>query len=359
MVSINSNVTSLTAAPSAKSYTSGLTMFRSSLSFLVLSYILGCVIVALNSVEIHLIRKAWRKITRFEIVLLNLAAADTLTGLAILGITSADTYLHSSSIDHIGFYNSIFYVITLTIGSASTFVIVIGMERSSAIRKPLQHRFTRSSNALMLTYMFVVWVANIIFTIVSGQIDALFTKNLEAESVASKNVGYAMATYFLICIALIVALYLNIGYSILRRRSVFLSFGASQSSSCRRSSMHGRALEAIQKEKATVLVCALVVVSYLICNIPIAVCMCQGRINSIVYLLAAANSALNPLIYFFKSYIERYFGRRNKTACCVEDGNSRRATYSVENSNPSARLHKRASMIDKESKLSIICQSGV
>ena len=136
-----------------KWYAESLMLFESKVPYIVISYVLCSAIIILNSIEIHLIRKKWKQMTRFEVILLNLASADMLTGISLLAITSIETYYYVKNDYHVDFLTSAMYFIMLSISSAGNFVIVIGIERLSAIGRPLVHRIYHSSKSAIMKWM--------------------------------------------------------------------------------------------------------------------------------------------------------------------------------------------------------------
>ena len=47
------------------------------------------------------------------------------------------------------------------------------------------------------------------------------------------------------------------------------------------------------------------------CNIPLVADLFQMQITMVSALLLKASGVLDPLIYFFKSYIEKYYAKKN------------------------------------------------
>ena len=85
----------------------------------------SCIVIGLNVIELHLIRLRWtsKKITNFEIILMNLALADLLAGLGMLAASSFGMLSGASRHKYallativvvliLGVVSSIFYVVS-------------------------------------------------------------------------------------------------------------------------------------------------------------------------------------------------------------------------------------------------------
>ena len=156
--------------------------------------------------------------------------------------------------------------------------------------------------------MISAWVINLSITITAGTLDHVFRKKNGPQSLfGSKLVTYVMSGYVLMATAAMIFLYTWISYLVLIRHQKF-----------DRSANNGENIskvklftKAIRRERATLTICILVKISFVSCNLPVAVRFLVGANegNAEVFLVLA-NSSLNPLIYFFKGYLEKEYANR-------------------------------------------------
>eukprot|EP00112_Aurelia_sp_Birch-Aquarium-sp1_P014470 Seg3125.3 transcript_id=Seg3125.3/GoldUCD/mRNA.D3Y31 product="hypothetical protein" protein_id=Seg3125.3/GoldUCD/D3Y31 len=97
---------------------------------------------------------------------------------------------------------------------------------------------------------------------------------------------------------------------------------------------------AMKKEKATVIVCWIVLISFLVCNIPMIVDNFRGKISSWAVLLSNLNAVLNPLIYFFKGYIEKRQSTKRPLSALDDGSVDARSKHRVTSPNPPITSHE-------------------
>ena len=274
-------------------------------AILVFYYLMTITALIFNSLEIHLIRKKWHTVTYFEIILLNLAAADILTGLNSLVTSAFFTYYYAANMPaNATFITVIYLILIFAVISSTTFVVIIGIERLTSVKMPLKHRIWHSSKRKIVKYLVGTWVV-ILLANVAVILDLRFRSKASAL-LASTEQKIIVGVYLLLGVFLSVIIYTWIAYLLLKRRSKFLKFeGGDQG---------GRLSLEVKKEKASVAVCALLVASFLIFNTPLAVGLFNGRGSSVHCLVVLGNSVVNPLIYFFKTYAEKYLRDRKVDA---------------------------------------------
>ena len=160
----------------------------------------------------------------------------------------------------------------------------------------------------MAKFMVFTWVVNLSFTVIGGTLDEVFRRRGEQQTIfGSRTVTYLMSAYIIIATAAILCLYTWISYLVLLRHETF-----------DRSLKNGDKIskvqlftKAIRREKATLVICVLVMVSFVSCNLPIAIRYLLGaKEGNPEVFLVMANSSLNPLIYFFKGYLEKEYANR-------------------------------------------------
>ena len=74
----------------------------------------------------------------------------------------------------------------------------------------------------------------------------------------------------------------------------------------------------IKKERSSILICILVLVSLLTCNIPVVVELYHFRVTKTAAIMMKISAVTNPLIYFFKGYLERRYAKK-KLASSLKD----------------------------------------
>ncbi|XP_065063589.1 somatostatin receptor type 5-like [Rhopilema esculentum] len=276
-----------------------------TVAYLSVSYFIAVLAVILNIIEIYLILKKRHHATNFEVVLFNLAVADLLTGVGFFIVTSISTYMYVGQILSNRLLAPSFAIMALSISSSIFFVIFIGIERLIAIKLPIRHRMWHAKRSTIFKWAALAWVFTVIMTAVSLTADQMIQKDKQGFfiSVGSRNLALFIASYMTLGSIIVLVIYCWITYLVLKRRSKFLAFDKTDLE--RDKNM----VVALQKEKATIIVCALVVATFLACNVPIIVGFYKNELNAVEANLVNFSSVVNPLVYFFKGYIEDYFSK--------------------------------------------------
>eukprot|EP00794_Sanderia_malayensis_P006868 gene6868-7642_t len=272
----------------------------------VVAMVVSFIIAVLNAIEIGLISRKWKTVTQFEIILLNLAFADILVGITYFILACLEIHEYRNKSINYKLYKFIFDFGIFSVTTSSLFVIFIGLQRLEAVRQPLKSHMRDKTKFALLKYIIVVWVASIATTLAASLSDHFVNPKV---LVASKNLALALGISLCTFIFIILVIYSLIGYSILRRHSAFYTHGKQDSVH----SHSGTTGTVPKKDRATILACSLVMVIYLVCNLPFAVRLLQFEIKRVETALMTCNSLFNPLIYFFKSYLERRFNRTRST----------------------------------------------
>ena len=273
---------------------------KPTIASLVFSYFASVAAIILNILEIRLIVKKWKKASDFEIVLLNLAAADLLSGFGFLAGSGVGTWSYVLARNETSVTNFAVTIVLFSVSSSVTFVIVIAGERLSAVKHPLKHRLWHSDRRKLFKACGLTWLFN---TIVVGV--GVLTDQLITGVGGSRNMAYAIAAYLTSGIVIVFVLYTWLGHLVMRRSTRFLAVDnkalAANAKEMKR---------ALKKERATIVVCTLVVVSFLTCHIPFTVGMALLKLEAAQTGLLKVSPAINPLIYFFKGRLEKYYGKR-------------------------------------------------
>ena len=288
-------------------------LLESSTPFLALSYTVIAIAILLNSLEIKLIVKKIKKATDFEIVLLNLAIADLFNSIMFIVLTVI-TNQYTKNGAEVQKSNSLYIsmgILSFSIAASVTFVAIIGIERFLAIRLPLQHRMWHTKRRRLVKYTILAWLFNFVLITTIELLDALLKeRNLTGKSITATYFIAALMTFGLV---LILFLYSSLIYLMLKRSLKLFSFDQKIFRVNPK-----RIKDAMKKEKSSIIVCILVVVSSMVCNIPIVVDLFQFQVTKISAILLKVSAITNPLIYFFKGYLERCYGKRKLVSSSKE-----------------------------------------
>ena len=296
-------------------------------AFLVLSYTISVVAVLLNSIEITLILRNVKKATDFEIVLLNLSIADLINSVIFILVTAL---VHSSNkIEKVRFAGTFYWVSTtmaFSLTVSATFVAVIGIERFFAIKLPLQHRLWHTKRRRLVKYMLCTWLFDVIVVATFAIVDYLRQRN--NPSTRSNTVSYFLAGLMTFGCALVVVLYTWVLHLMLLRSLKLFQFDKIEFQICKK-----RIKEAMKKEKSSIIICILVVCSFLTCNLPLIVDLFQLQFTMTSAILLKVSAVDNPLIYFFKGYLEKYYAKKRLVSLANETDNQKETKISTQGSN--------------------------
>eukprot|EP00112_Aurelia_sp_Birch-Aquarium-sp1_P014472 Seg3125.5 transcript_id=Seg3125.5/GoldUCD/mRNA.D3Y31 product=Pinopsin protein_id=Seg3125.5/GoldUCD/D3Y31 len=273
---------------------------KPTIAFLVFSYLASIAAIILNILEIHMIVKKWKKASDFEIVLLNLAGADLLSGFGFIAASGVSTWSYVVGRRETLMMTFVGVIVLFSVSSSVTFVIVIAGERLTAVKHPLKHRLWHSNRRNLFKACVLTWLFNFIIVLV-----AVLTDEVLTGVRGSRNLQYATAGYLTLGIVIVFVLYASLGYLIMKRDTRFLAVD--------KKDLAANAKEmkrALKKERATIVVCTLVVVLFLTCNIPFTVGIYQLKLGAAQTILLKLSATVNPLIYFFKGRLEKYYAKR-------------------------------------------------
>ena len=278
--------------------------FTPTVPFLVVTYILEVCAIILNSVEIKLITRKIKKATNFEIVLLNLAIADLVSTICFIAMTIITHY--SYAVKEIRWNEGLYWlygIIAFCIAASISFVAVIGIERFFAIKLPLQHRMWHTSRRKLVKYLIITWVFDIILIASAVTTDCLV--NRKKGTILSTNLTYFFGGTMTLGVVLLLVLYTWVLHLMLLRSLKLFEFDKKVFR------LNPKMMKkAMKKERSSIVICTLVVVSVLVCNIPIIVDFFQLRLTMKSALMMKITAVANPLIYFFKGYLEKYYANK-------------------------------------------------
>ena len=271
---------------------------KQTLPEIIILIIIGCLAIIFNIIVIYFLIKKKRRLRSFEILLLNLACADSLVG--VFTVTAEIIRLK------LGVDGEIKGLVLPTLFNGFTFfsvmssvlnVICITSDRFIAVKFPLQHRVWVSRFRAMIAEA-GVWVCSIFASLLIILIEPPWE---EGEPVEDYRIG--VASLILSSGTVVAVIYGYIIYTV-------------------RQSRRNIAVDSNKKERIVIITCALVVFDYLVCMFPFAL---EAVIKHIkvsektrwdvtfpVLALVYLNSSINPLMYFYKKFI----GKRNKKTNC-------------------------------------------
>eukprot|EP00112_Aurelia_sp_Birch-Aquarium-sp1_P008945 Seg200.3 transcript_id=Seg200.3/GoldUCD/mRNA.D3Y31 product="Cholecystokinin receptor type A" protein_id=Seg200.3/GoldUCD/D3Y31 len=331
----------MTNITKGSSSSSAMKLFEAGWSYIIISLIIGTAAIILNSTEIRLIWRKWRKATDFEILLFHLAISDLLNAIYSLAFTSLLIFYHvTKSFNEALLWveaglGGFFYLVSIKL------VVVIGLERLLAIKLPLKHRLWHTNRKTMYIQICASWCLSAVVmsaTVLTDYFIQSFkvqkakgqhntgqnntSHSVEGQRVlVSRNVGYAVAAYVSGGVLAIMIIYPLVCNTVVRLAVNRLKFDNKDYKK------DPKLIKlAMKKEKATIVICRIVFVTFLACNVPLAVGLYRGTVDEISRNLVNLSTVANPLIYFFKGYIEKCYGRRKIVLSSTHSGDRARGT---------------------------------
>ena len=288
-------------------------LLKPTTTFLVFSYTISAIAALLNSIEITLIVRKIKRATDFEIVLLNLSIADLINSFIYIVVTAL---IHSSKkiekVSSVGglYWASMTLAFSLTV--SVSFVAVIGLERFFAIKLPLQHRLWHTKRERLVKYMLLTWLFDVLVIATFAIVDYLLeSKN---PNTVSNTVSYFIAGLMSFGCVLVVFLYTWVLHLMILRSLKLFKCDQKEHEVSKKSIK-----EAMKKEKSSIIICTLVIASFLTCNLPLIIDLFQIQLTSTSAILLKVSAVNNPLIYFFKGYIEKYYAKKRLVSSTNEN----------------------------------------
>ena len=299
-------------------------MLYPTVPFLALSYTTTAIAILLNSIETKLILKSIKRATDFEVLLLNLAIADLLnSGLFVSVIVVVQQSKNTNdSIRHSGSFRWLMTTLAFSVTASASFVAAIGIERFFAIKLPLQHRLWHTKRKRLVKYMLFTWLFDIILLVSFVLSDRL------RLGTNPNSISYFVAGTLTLGAVLIVAVYTWVLHLMILRSLRLFDFDQKELRIDTK-----RIKEAMKKEKSSIIICILVVVSFLVCNLPMVADIFQLQITKTSVIFLIISGVLNPLIYFFKAYIEKCYAKKKLVPPWEEKKNAKNCQDSREKSN--------------------------
>ena len=274
-----------------------------STEFTYIAIAICSVALLLNATEIFLLMKTWKKLSIFEIWLLNLAASDGLVALAIIifgGIRLNNDVLDGRTYNILlGLAN---FVVHFSVVSSSATIVSIALDRLIAIKHPFKHR-TWVTKKKIFTVIAIAWVLTIGFS----SIEPSLIHGHDGNNAFHYRTSFRLIdAYFIVMMASIfVVAYSTIIYSAVSRWRTTSSNG--------NSAVNSSGYDCKITNIVVIATCILVVVSYLACMLPMAISViieAPTEPDGYRVILVYSNSVLDPLVYFFKRYVGEVLRKR-------------------------------------------------
>ena len=250
-----------------------------------------------NAAEIIILIKTWKKLSIFEIWLFNLAVADGMISLAMIIFQSIGLNIIGNN----RLASLATFVLHFSVYSSSSTIMLIAVDRLIAIKFPLKHKFWLTKKKVFILII-VVWITDIAFSCVEPLLEYADSSNQFRYSPTFRLIDaymiVSMSSIFVVAYSLII-------YSITVRWKCAQFNGDGVKNSA---SKAGKNVNIV-----VIATCILVVISYLACMLPIAISNIRNasrRPGGYQALLVYSNSAIDPMVYFFKNYLGMILQKR-------------------------------------------------
>ena len=264
------------------------------------NFVICYLAIALNVIEIAMIARKKRK-NAFEWILLSLSIADTL---APISYTSQSLYEHFQKKSlYTGRLKYLleFPLEIFSVMSSISNIMILGVDRIIAVKYPLKHAVwitKRTTNLMILG----AWVASIVLSILPNIQHFIQPSGVASETTQETPIyvfsGILFASGLAISVTYAEIVRVVIVYGNRRRKSM----GTNSKSICTRSD-----------EQAVTVTCVLVVFAFLLCSYPYAIDLLINLQPTWPFATIFLNAVLDPMIYFFKGYIQKRLPKQSKS----------------------------------------------
>lgn len=271
--------------------------------------IIGSASLILNLAEVVIIKRGKKRLKPHDKLLLSLAVADLLIAITVIICKVINLIVNvNSRIEEETF--SIVLVSSLKMSILC--VLAITFDRFVAVRFPLKHLVWASGFRINMA-IGLIWAYGISMIILTAVVIVERLMRVEvlylATSLTSISVGIIMKImYFFImhtsCIS----------RTLTREGSEMVG----NVGHCEM--IHSFFSKEYSKERHMFFTCWLIFMSYIVCSYPFAIEFLWRRdakkISQVSQILLVVDSALNPVVYFFKGYLDR--SRRERVSNAIE-----------------------------------------
>ena len=274
--------------------------------------IVAAIAFLLNTTESVLILKSRKRWKPFEKILLSLSFADMIVAtativyysLSIVGVTVKGRRLSAEYF---------IFVLLLSENYSLLHILVITVDRFMAVKNPIQHNM-RMQGSLPSILITAIWGC------------ALLSSGLVVLIAATAKTKVFL-TIQVFSVALII---LGICFALAYRHMFLVAVEHANQRSLKHKEEDNHHcvikdflfLQECKKERMMLITCCLVLSSYVICIYPVSIETLIAddfsEISIVSQVLLLSNSALNPLVYFFKGFRERHL-RESRRANLLKD----------------------------------------
>ncbi len=255
----------------------------------VTNIVIALLAIVLNIAELIIIISK-KQIKPFERVLLSLCVADILISIVYVveSFHNSETKTklfrqHDYLISHI-----IEYICLL---SSIANIIALGVDRLLAVKYPLKHKIWMTKRRVNLLII-VAWVSSIALSLICS------TENFIYGRPRSRSPVYTFAALSFAFGMIITGLYAAIIKTMIDRRKTLANVPTQR---------NVRA-----DESAVTITCVNVVIAFSICTYPFLIDLIVDPRPSLPFKFILLNSLLDPIVYYFRSYLKKVFYKRSK-----------------------------------------------
>ena len=273
---------------------SGIT--RPSNETLISYEVLAAVAVILNTICIVIMGKNWKKRNSFDILLANMLVADIFV--SVTGIFLASVLLQQTKEIAILRITVLSFIFFGTIQAMTLFVLSISLDRLVAVKYPIRHRNK-------VTPFKTSMISVLIWCIVGLQLMTLFTTNYFTQGKAKPFVIPPVLNIIFISVTITIGLvfiFSNIEIIRIIYRQKRSMKGVSNNHFLTQS-----------KEVTLSVTTVLIVVSFCFSIGPKIYQTFKQQKTEFGILGIIVNAIMNPVLYFVKSYLEKFFKRKSKS----------------------------------------------
>ncbi len=265
--------------------------------------VVGCLITILNLIEIAIIikKRLNTSLKPYEKLMLSLAISDLIVALAVVAFKACDIILKDPGwLNGDNFTLSLLFSLSFSVDN----ILPITVDRFLAVKYPISHRVlmtNRRTNAFIV----IIWVLSV-FTSATWAFFVLVIK-------IDLKILFLVVSTFLVAFGIVmISVYLFIIHVAVNRKR----FTGGRPAQNHRQKFSSFFTDQEHKQERNILcTCCLVTLSYIACSYPfsIEVFARQGgdSISFASKLILFLNSAMNPLVYFFKGFLEKRVKEHN------------------------------------------------
>eukprot|EP00794_Sanderia_malayensis_P006268 gene6268-6989_t len=273
---------------------------------LIINLVISSLALILNFTEMAIIIRK-KRIKLFERILLSLCVADILVSIYY---PIQKTYQHYKTkewygLDRLGEHFGIL--------SSIANIVVLGIDRLLAVKYPLRHKAWMSKRRVNIMIA-IAWVSSLTLTIVCNANRFARINATEIKTVRVSSITFG--TLVFLCGVVITTVYAIIIFTVLKSRR-----------KRRKMNMQVNGGKTVD-ETAVTITCINVVIAYSICTYPHVIDILANDHPALPFKFILLNSLLDPIVYFFKSYLKKKLAEKSTNSAEIGLTNATRFTPS-------------------------------